>query len=112
MIKELNVTPNKNIVKINYTISNDGISSVSGNVTVENLAVITKMLNYFKIKIPENENDKSYQKEFLKTVIDAEKALNGVQSNILVSNLVHSFLKSGEQEIKFPIAKVSAIIRN
>jgi hypothetical protein len=86
-------------------VHNDGITSVSGNVTYDTLVAINKMWCYFTLKTPQDENDKTYQKEFLKSVVDVDKALQGNQINPIVSMIASSFLKAGQQDMKFPLKK-------
>lgn len=94
---------------MNYTLINDGIHPYSLNVTIETLAVITKLLIYIKIRVPENENDENYQREFISTVIDVEKALRGLQKNSIVNKLIENSLKTSDVELKFPIKKVKIV---
>jgi hypothetical protein len=98
---------NKNILKTNYTVHNDGIINFSANLTFDHLVVVSKMWCYIVIRILQDNNDKNYQKEFIKTVVDVEKAINGVQKNPIVALIAGSFVNSIEQGLKFPLKKVS-----
>jgi hypothetical protein len=103
---------NKSLVKVNYTMHNDGIHSYSINMTYESLVVIRKLWAYFTVRVPRDANDQSYQKEFIKTSIDVEKLIGGSRSNFVVSTIADICLKSAEQDIKFPLKKVSARSHN
>jgi hypothetical protein len=96
-------------VKVNYTLFNDETHSFSYSITVETLAVLTKMWIYVTFKVPKNENDQNFQTVLVKTVIDVEKAVKGFQNNFLISMLVENYLKSSDHEIKFPMQKVISI---
>lgn len=89
-------------------INNDGVNSFSMNMTTELFVAINKVWIYFKINVPENEHDKSYQKTFLKTVIDVEKAIKGISGNFLVQKIGESFFEAKDFDLIFPIKKVSA----
>jgi hypothetical protein len=106
-VKEFKITPNKRVVKTNYSITlNDAVHGYSIDLTIETFVVITKMWTYFTVRIPQDENDKSFQREFIKTVYDIEKA---DKNNFLISMLVRNLKESSETEIKFPIPKVTII---
>jgi hypothetical protein len=109
VVKDLKISPNKSIVKINYTMHNNGVSSFTVNMTFETLEVFAKMWVYFTVRIPQDKNDNAYQKEYLKTVIDVEKAVRGIQNNFVVSLLMNSFTRAGEEPMKFPMMKVSRV---
>jgi hypothetical protein len=106
VLQDLKITPNTKVLKLNYQTHNDGFRSFSMNMTFDTLFVITKLWMFVTVKSPQDINDKNYQKEVLKTVVDVEKSLSGVRNNILVSTIVNSFLKSCDQELKFPLKKV------
>lgn len=88
-------------------IINDGIHSFSLNFTAQTFVGITKIWIYMKINFPEDENDKNFRKEFIRTVINVEKALNGRSGNFLTNKIGESFMKSSNFELKFPLKKVS-----
>jgi hypothetical protein len=99
---------NKQIADLNYTIfGNDGIQTLAFSATVQTFAVFTKLLVYFTFRIPDSKEDKNFAKEGMKIVFDAERAFSGLQKNFLVSKIVDMVLKGSEQEIKFPLKKVS-----
>lgn len=83
---------------------NDGVHIFSINVTVETFVAVNKVWVYLKINVPaENESDKSYQKQLLRTVVDVEKNAEG---NFWLKRFEKSFVKSSGVEIKFPMKKV------
>jgi hypothetical protein len=62
---------------------------------------------YLKMKVPQDESDKAYQKELVKTVLDIEKAFKGSLNNSFIAILIKDLVESSERELKFPMAKVS-----
>jgi hypothetical protein len=106
-MRDLKVVPNKKILRMNYTLINDGTKSFSANITYQALEVFTKMWVYFSVKIPKTVDDKNYQLELFKAVIDVEKALKGAQMNFLMSLILDVFKRYSVDELKFPMRKVS-----
>jgi hypothetical protein len=106
VIKDLKFIPNKNVVRINHTLQNDGVHSFLLNMTFQNLEVFTKAWAYFSIRAPADKNDREYKREILKTVVDIEKAFKGIQSNVIVSMFFESIIKTCDQELKLPSKKV------
>lgn len=104
-IRNVKLNYNKNLFKIDYSFQNYENKSFSFNGTIQSLAVISKALLYYKLKIPENENDKNFKKEFINTVVDLEKSLKGNQNEWL-SMIRDEILKRIDFEIKFPMEKV------
>jgi hypothetical protein len=62
---------------------------VSGTFNIS--AVINKILAYVTIKTPESKDDKNFRKEFMKIVVDVEKAFRGLQNNFLISTIAKLF---------------------
>jgi hypothetical protein len=92
---------------MNHTLINDGFNSFTVNVTMDHLAVFTKMLIYMSYRIPESNNDRNFQKEVVKTVVDFEKSSKGLQNNFMVSKIIESFTEHVEPRMQFPLKKVS-----
>jgi hypothetical protein len=95
---------------LTYNCTNPGGKSVSFDISGDTLAVITKTLVYIKIKIPENEFDRNFQKEIVRTVMDIEKVVQGTNRNFIINHLAERFLASSQFELKFPLPKVRSII--
>jgi hypothetical protein len=91
---------------MNYSMITDEIHSSSCNMSFETLNVIVKLLVYVKIRIPENENDKNFRKEVVRTVVNVEKAMKGAHHSFFVGKIVETFANSCDREIKFPLKKV------
>lgn len=104
-VKNVKLNYNKNLFKIDYTFRNYETKSFRFNASIQTLAVFSKALLYCKVKIPENENDKSFKKDFINTVVDMEKSLKGNQNEWL-SSLRDELLRRIDFELKFPMEKV------
>jgi hypothetical protein len=107
ILKELKVTSNKNVVKLNYTLHNDGINSFVFNLTWDHLADFAKMWIYFTVRTPLTKNDKNCRNELIKSVVDVEKVLKGSQSNSLILLVAQKLKPFIVDEFKFPLRKVS-----
>lgn len=90
-------------------IFSDKTQPFAGNYTVETIKTIKKVKIYLFVKIPENENDREFQREAVKTVIDCGKFLNGIYANPFVRYMVKSALPSAEFELKLPFKPVSLL---
>lgn len=94
-----------NIVIINQTKSDDP-HVILLNVFSEVLVEIQQIKSYFRICIPEDQNDQNYRKIFLNTVVDVGKFLKGSNSNLLVRYAIDVIAKASNFELKLPIKKV------
>jgi hypothetical protein len=106
-IRDISINHNKNFVDVqNYSVHNNEITGFSLNLTADLKQNITKALVYVKIKIPEDADDGKFQKELLRTVVDAEKVLKASKTNFLVAKIVEGFVSSSSRELKIPLQKV------
>jgi hypothetical protein len=103
---DFKITFNRNLVRGNYSLFNDRIHPFLINVTFENLAVVSKMWVYLKIRAPESDDDKSYQKIFLNTVVDLDKVLKGMQKNFIVSKIFECIFDASQNQLRLPLKKV------
>jgi hypothetical protein len=76
------------------------------NVKIDIFRPISKVLLYLKINLAENENDREYRKEILRTVFDVEKMVRGISGNSLWKSIAMSIGESMDFEFKFPLKKV------
>jgi hypothetical protein len=82
------------------------------NMQLENFEMFSKMWAYYTVRVPQDKNDKAYQKQIIRTVVDIEKILSRNHENTIVSMVTDAFLKSSETEIKFPVKKVLESLSN
>lgn len=76
------------------------------NSTFETFDSLEALNFYVKISIPENEEDRQYRRDVLRTVVRIEKAVKGAYSNGLIGTLMDSLLKSATFDLRLPLAKV------
>lgn len=73
---------------------------------MNSLVEIQKLMAFIVMKVPENDKDKNYQKEFFRTSIDFQKIFNGVQGSFISKILTESLFKHADFQLKFPFKKV------
>lgn len=77
------------------------------NLTIEILKPLTKLMIYVKVNLAENEHDREYRWEFLRTVVDVDKLFKGAQMNPLVAAYMENMKQFLNFEIQFPFQPVS-----
>lgn len=95
------------ICNASLTLKNNTSGELMVNATFRNFKTITKLLGYVKVMIAEDDNDRTFKREFLSTVFDAEKMVNGMQGNIILKRFGDIILKSLDFEFKAPFLPVS-----
>lgn len=78
------------------------------NATFQNFKTITKILVYTKVKIAEDQNDKTFRREIYSTVCDAEKMVNGMRTSAFLRKFSEKILKSLDFQFKTPFVPVSS----
>lgn len=90
----------------------DGSHDCIMNVTITSFSQVEKMLVYITIKMPEDETDKTYRKEFMKSTFDVSRILNGIYGSPVVSVFMSNFLKSCDFELKMPFPPVKVEVKS
>jgi hypothetical protein len=105
-IKNFTFSYDKKYVKelvVNHTVDSNGVSTFNG--LVDNRYVITKLIGFLRVRIPEDQNDKEFKRDFMKVSVDVEKLLSG-QANFIVKLIAKIVLESCDRKVEFPVAKV------
>lgn len=89
-----------------YIHNEEGAAVV--NFTAQTFKPITKALVYIRGCLPENKDDREFKKETLRTVLDVEKLIKGVQQNPFIRNYMKEVLKTLDFEVKMPMKAVSS----
>lgn len=95
---------------INYS-HNDKGNSIT-NVTIVSFKTVTKILMYLKVKLAEDENDWECKREFVRTVVDVEKAVKGAQANFLIAAFMENLQRFTDFEVKLPFQPVNYVSNN
>lgn len=77
------------------------------NLTIETIKTITKILIYVTLKVPENQNDREYRREVIRTVIDFGKFIENSQSNPVLRAFLDALKKGTQFKISYPMLPVS-----
>lgn len=97
---------NEAICNFKYNHTCDGIQECRINVNIDSFFEVTKILIYLKIRTPENENDREFKRELIRTVVDVEKVIKGVFGNPVIQAITKDLLKSINFPLKFPFPPV------
>lgn len=79
------------------------------NVTIGINKPLTKLLIYAKINMAENEHDREFKREFLRTVFDFEKISTGSRLNFIIAAFVENLKKFMDFQLRFPFQPVSGL---
>lgn len=92
----------------NNTVSvfNDHVNDTLISSSIELKLAVEKYIIIMKFNVPEDDIDREYRREFLKTTIDVEKAMDGKFGGFLVKTLMVNLLRSLDFKPKFPIPAV------
>lgn len=93
----------------NWSTSFINVNNVScTNLTIQPFQTITKFVAYVKVNLAENENDREYKREFVRTVVDVAKATAGEQMNFLVKGFFENLKPYMDFKFQMPMPPVSA----
>lgn len=110
-VEEYKIDYNPEVAKKpELVVSSSKTQSFAGNYTVELLKTVNKFKVYLFLNIAENENDREFRKEVMKTVIDSDKFFNGVYANPIVKYLVSTLFSSAQFELKLPFKPVTVLL--
>lgn len=76
------------------------------NATMDIFEKIDNVLISIVLKVPADEKDKNYQKEFYKTTVDLKKLFKGVEASFVSKVIMENFKDSVDFDLKFPFQKV------
>lgn len=98
---------NPKLVDFAIAFTNNSKGASVTNLTFTTHAIIAKCVAYVRMTTPENENDRDYRLEVLRTVVDIDKVFKGSQTNPLIKMFIDSILKYADFKIQFPLKVVS-----
>lgn len=97
----------KKLSNWSITYGHDQTGNSVANVTFQLFDTVNRALLYLKANAAKDRNDRDCQIELVKTVIDVEKFLKGMQGNFLVRTYLDELTKFMDFEPKFPLFPVS-----
>lgn len=99
---------------LNFTVEfkYDAQEQCVANASFQTFVTIKKLRIYFKVTHPEHPNDKEYKKVSTSTVLDVDKVLKGMQSNLAISAIFSVLKNTMAFKYSMPLLPVSDEILN
>lgn len=101
---------NRSIVEAKFELFNAKHQDSIVNCRFQTFKVVTACSMYITVGVSLNMKKPDYSMEFVKTVFDVKKMVQGVYANPIVKAAFVNILKSIDFEIKFPLNPVRKII--
>lgn len=98
---------NEKINRWSFNYTQDQTVTAAASFTVDNFVNITKALLYINFKVAEDDNDREYRREVIKTVIDLGKFVRGLQGHPILRFYIEDLKKTMDFNLTFPIPPVS-----
>lgn len=111
VVRKIELESNESILRANSTLENDGIHDSILNFTVETHVVLENLIAICKVCLPEDENDTTYERVYLKTAIDLKKMTRSVKVNWIIKIFIVKVLESFDLKLEFPMKKVRKRMR-
>lgn len=89
------------------SLHNDGVHDTLINITAYLFVTLQKLRVKMRIKMPQDESDKLFQREFMRTTIDVDKLFSGVEGSFVVRVFMEKFASTLDFDLKFPFLPVS-----
>lgn len=77
------------------------------NATFETFVTITRQRIYFRINLPEDQNDRDFRRILVSSIVEVEKVFKGKQSNPIIHHFFSAVRRSMAFEYKMPLPPVS-----
>ena len=94
------------MINVTFKYVSDKVQDLAITVGTENFVGLDKLVLAVKINIPEDNNDRLFQREILRTVVDIGKLLNGVYGNPIIKSVVDSITSKKGFNTSFPVTPV------
>lgn len=101
------IATNPPIANISVDFTHDATGQCVANATFVNFVTFTKFMIYFKISVPENKFDSDFKRVFVSSVVEVEKVLKGMQSNLIISAIFFALRNSADFEYRMPLPPVN-----
>lgn len=101
---------NPPIANISVDFTHDATGQCIVNATFVTFVTFTKFLIYFKISLPENNFDRDFKRVLVSSVVEVEKVLKGMQSNLIISAIFFALRSSADFEFEMPLPPVNYLL--
>lgn len=105
-VYKLEINNNYNFVNNSAKLFNDGVHDTVFNTSMETFVVLENILSVIKLSIPADANDRSYDREVIKSSFDLGKFLHTVRSNFLAKSVYEVYSKALDSNATLPLPKV------
>jgi hypothetical protein len=68
--------------------------------------VLTKLIAFGRVKIPQGWDDLEFKREFMRVMVDIEKLLSGRKTSLIIKIVTKFILSACDRKVQFPLAKV------
>lgn len=105
-VNRFTVESNKKVCNISTSFTHDEKRNSIINLTIQINKTLIKCLIYAKVNLAENDDDRECKREFIRTVVDAEKAYKGAQMNFLIASYMANMKRYMDFDVDFPLQPV------
>lgn len=105
-IDRVEVESNPALVNSTLIYFHDATGNCVTTATFTTFFPITKMLLYIKIKFAEDRNDKEYKRQIVSSVVEIDKVLKGLQSNMFIIHFFQDIRNSMDFKFRLPLPPV------
>lgn len=109
IIERISYDSNQKVGNLSINYANNGINDAVINVSFEVFVTILNMKVYLRVRLPEDENDRTFKRDLMKTTIDVGKLFSGNAGNFVIKGILENLLKSYDFEPKFPFQPVNIV---
>lgn len=101
---------NKKCNNVSEIHEHDKTGNAVVTLDIKTFDTVSKMLLYIKVNLAKDENDDLCRREFLRTVMDVNKLIEGAYGNVLIKGFLASFISQVKAlNITIPLKPVSLI---
>jgi hypothetical protein len=112
VLKVLNSSYNQQDLFMNYSVFTPKIESSFLNVTLFTFQKIHSMEAFITMSAPEFKGDKHFQALVLRTRVDFSSIMINPGTLLMQKPILDAIIKSLDFELRFPLAKVSKLLRH
>ena len=105
-IDRYKIDVDKTLINVTFKYVSDKIHDLLITVNTENFVSLDKLVLAAKINIPEDNNDRLFGREILRTVVDVGQLMNGVYGNPIIKSVVDIIMTKKGFNPSFPITPV------
>lgn len=106
LIQRLSCDSNQEIMNVTVDYINNGDKDAMISLTLDVFETILTMKSYLTIRLPTDKNDRTFQKELMKTSIDVGKIFSGNAGNFFIKGILDNLLKAIDFKPILPIPPV------